>query len=692
MALHIKVRRTRPRVYLSEETIPRLLERTEGTHVDEWSQLAVWARGIAKSPPEHRLSEVRLPERARRAAFLYALRHDERDAELALEFAPLLARLVPAPSVVEAMAQIYDSLWAVLPEATRNGLAARLEEGARKLLDERITPAAILDDARTEAVAPVLAAGLALYGDRPGASSLIGSAVHAARDLMGTLQYFLEEDGGFPLGWEASLVHAGAFPKLALLAESGLGQPRADEVPWLAKYAEFLEAGARSGGAAGPAWPEGGTTGRRLVDLWRILAFAGGKSASPAGVRLLAGVELKGHQDDKILYEQRMPREAGAAAAAGTSAEESAAALASATLYRRAGVTVFRGEAGSGVEVVIRCTPAALGGRSMAGAVSASAGGELILGAPGRPSLLSVTCAGPEPERPFPRTRRELNLPENRLSEVLAFEGAVGDAFDWMQADLTPAYAPAAARVLRTVVFLRGGAPGGATLVLADEVDLAGEGAEAAEVHHFTSQPDPDADIDVIEVEGGENANARIRIATLLPPEAQEWVDEPLWREGDSGPPGSATPDAARSAWRVRVAPETSGRNVRFLQVIDFPPGGAAGNAGKDAAASDIARSAFVEGAWGAEVAGRLVILCDETTRHVEGVTVGATRGIAAVGLAPGACVTIEVAGAGRTESVATDFGAAWIGVEVPRETGFVMEIAPPDRPPSGRSREDSGA
>jgi len=284
MALHIKVRRTRPRVYLSEETIPRLLERAETTHVDEWSQLAVWARGIAKSPSEHRLSEVRLPERARRAAFLYALRHDERDAELALEFAPLLARLVPVPSVVEAIAQVYDSLWAVLPEATRNDLAARLEEGARTLLDERVAPAAILDEARTESVAPVLAAGLALYGDRPGANSLIGGAVHAARDLMGTLQYFLEEDGGFPLGWEASLVHAGAFPKLALLAESGLGQPRPDEVPWLAKYAEFLEAGARAGGAEGPAWPEGGTTGRRLVDLWRILAFAGHAGGGGRGI------------------------------------------------------------------------------------------------------------------------------------------------------------------------------------------------------------------------------------------------------------------------------------------------------------------------------------------------------------------------------------------------------------------------
>jgi hypothetical protein len=682
MALHIKVRRTRPRVYLSEETIPRLLERAETTHVDEWSQLAVWARGIAKSPPEHRLSEVRLPERARRAAFLYALRHDERDAELALEFAPLLARLVPAPSVVEAMAQLYDSLWAVLPEATRNDLAARLEECARTLLDERVTPAAILDEARTESVAPVLAAGLALYGDRPGAGSLIGGAVHAARDLMGTLQYYLEEDGGFPLGWEASLVHAGAFPKLALLAESGLGQPRPDEVPWLAKYAEFLEAGAREGGTAGPAWPEGGTTGRRLVDLWRILAFAGGKSTSPAAARLLAGMELKGHQDDKILYEGRAPAEGEASVETTT---------APATFYRRAGLAVFR-EDTCRVEIVVRCSPAALGSRSRAGAVWASVAGELVLGAPGRPSMLSVSGSGPAPERPFPRTRRELNLPENRLSEVLAFEGAVGGAFDWIQADLTPAYAPAAARVLRTVVFLRGDAPGLPVLILADEVDLAGEGAEAAEVHHFTSQPDPDAELDVIEIERGENGDARVRIATLLPPESQEWVDEPLWREEQGVPPGSATPDAARSAWRVRIAPSTSGRNVRFLQAIDFPPGGAEGNAGEDAVESDNARSAFVEGAWGAEAGGRLVLLCDETTRRVEGVTAGAAKGVAAVGLAPGARVTLEVAGAGRTDSVATDFGAAWIDAEVPRETGFVMEIAPPDRPPSGRSREGSDA
>ncbi|MHC5058969.1 MAG: hypothetical protein ACYTKD_30300, partial [Planctomycetota bacterium] len=222
MALHIKVRRTRPRVYLSEETIPALIARTEATHVDEWSQLAVWARGIAKSPPEHRLSGDRLPERARRAAFLYALRRDEKDADLALDIAPRLAELAPSPAVVEALAQLYDSLWPVLPDDVRDGLAARLEDCARALHDDRVHGAAILDEARTESVASVFAAGLALYGDRPGANALIGGAVHAARDLMGTLQYFLEEDGGFPLGWAGSLVHAGAFPKLALLAESGL--------------------------------------------------------------------------------------------------------------------------------------------------------------------------------------------------------------------------------------------------------------------------------------------------------------------------------------------------------------------------------------------------------------------------------------------------------------------------------------
>jgi hypothetical protein len=62
------------------------------------------------------------------------------------------------------------------------------------------------------------------------------------------------------------------------------------------------------------------------------------------------------------------------------------------------------------------------------------------------------------------------------------------------------------------------------------------------------------------------------------------------------------------------------------------------------------------------------------------------------VGLAPGARVTLEVAGAGRTDCVATDFGAAWIEMDIPRETGFVLEVEPPDRPPSGRSGEESGA
>ncbi|MHC5057401.1 MAG: hypothetical protein ACYTKD_22230, partial [Planctomycetota bacterium] len=506
----------------------------------------------------------------------------------------------------------------------------------------------------------------------------------------GTLQYFLEEDGGFPLGWAGSLVHAGAFPKLALLAESGLGQRLPDDIPWLAKYAEFLEAGARAGGAAGPSWPEGGTTGRRLVDLWRILVFAAARTGSAAAARLLARVELQGHQDDRMLYEERpLP-----SPAAGADAPPPARARA--TFYRRAGVALLRGDGGAGeVEAVMRCPPAALDGTAEAGGLSMALGGELVLGAPGRRSSLSVTGAGPAPERPFPRARRELNLPEYRLSEVLAFEGAVGDAFDWIQADLTPAYAPAAARALRTVVFLRGDAPGEPVLVLADEVALEGRGAEAAEVHHFTSQPD--ADPDLIEVAHVENGDASIRGSVILPPEAQAWVDEPLWRADDPGDAGAsrpATPDPARSAWRVRIAPSTPGRDVRFLQVFVVPMQGATGSAGEGegAAAEADARAVLLEGAWGAEAAGRLVLLCDETTRRVEGVTSGAVRGVAAVGLAPGARVTLEVAGAGRTDCVATDFGAAWLDTAIPRETGFVMEAEPPDRPPSGRSREEADA
>ncbi len=249
MALHIKVRRTRPRVYLSEYNLADIRRRVETTHIEEWSQLVVWSRGIARTPPEYRLRDERLGERARRLAFMHAVRPEERLVEMALEMVPALVKLtgrLPAsPTGIEALSLLYDSFHAKLPDALAVEGAEALARGAEDIFRERIKGRPVLDETRSQAVAPLLTAGLSLYVEHPAASlevsrRIIGQAVHASRDLVGTLQYFLEKDGGFPLGWAEGLTHLGQVPKLAMLAESGLDQAWPRDVPWLARYAERL--------------------------------------------------------------------------------------------------------------------------------------------------------------------------------------------------------------------------------------------------------------------------------------------------------------------------------------------------------------------------------------------------------------------------------------------------------------------
>ena len=60
MALHVRIRKTRPRVCVSEDSLPAIHTKIETTHLEEWSQLVVWSRGIAKTPVEYRLRPARL--------------------------------------------------------------------------------------------------------------------------------------------------------------------------------------------------------------------------------------------------------------------------------------------------------------------------------------------------------------------------------------------------------------------------------------------------------------------------------------------------------------------------------------------------------------------------------------------------------------------------------------------------------
>ena len=698
MALRVKVRRTRPRVYLSDDLLPEIRRRTETTHVDEWSELVVWSRGIAHTPEEHRLRPKRLADRAGRLAFLYAVRRDERDVPYALELAPRLAALPPSPEAVEAMARLYDSFRAVLPEKHERALAEAILAGAGRLYEERIRGAAVLAEARSEAIAPVLAAGIALYGEESALRNLLGAAVHAARDLTGTLQFFLEEDGGFPLGWAESLVHLGQMPKLALLAETGLGQAWPKDVPWLARYAEFLEAGIRPGArrSAGgsqsrsdPRWLDGGRARGRLGDLRRVLAYVASESANPAALRLLAGLRVPGRQDEKILYERRPLAECA----------EDAGRPAPALFYRRAALAVFRGAAVSadgrksvpqrsalddGIECVVRCAGGGLAGgdERHAGSFSVACGVELVPGGASVANAIVATPAGEGPAsqgapapRSFPRTRREINAPEFRPCEVIAFESAVGGGgdsvrggFDYLVADLGRAHAPAALSATRTFVFLRGEAFGRPVLVVSDAVVLATPGAQTASVVHFAGRIEvSEARADLV------REGVRLSDRVILPAHPRLWLDEPLGGETPPVPPDrQAGAGACERPFRLRIAPGESRQAVRFCQAFFVSPS----DAPDEAACGELA----AEGAVVLDIAGTALVLGVRDAARVECVSSGGLRGVAAIGLLPAAKLMLEVAGEPPVETATTDLGAAYVDAPIPAATGFVVSCERTER------------
>lgn len=708
MALRLKVRRTRPRVYLSEDFIPELRRRTETTHSDEWAGLLIWARGIASGPREELTRPGRLPARARRLSLLYWLRQGRGEAvgrdfdsvSLALEIAPALANLKPTPVVVEALAQLYDSFRAVLPVKLARSLSKTLIRGAEELAEGAVRGAGVLDSARSEALPACLAAGLALYGEVEEAQELIGLAIHTARDLMGTLQFFMEEDGGFPLGWAGSIPHMGQVPKLFLLSRAGFGQemPR-DWGPWLSRYAEFLAAGLRRGlGPPGPpelerrraagggspaaagqdfSFPDGGfpvprggrgggsstvpvsasATHRlaRSADLWRALAFVAGATGSTVAQGLLSRMRPPGLQEEKLLFESRpLPGLNGDA-----KRSLPCPRFPLACFYRRAGIALLKGDPSGRRHIVIYCTPM----RLTRGKTAGRPPGAVSLLSPSQ--VLEAALQGPS-DRPgrtaFARTRREVNLPEFRRAEVVAYETLRGpdDAVcEWLEADLSPSFAGGVETALRTFVHLRG-LPGWPhpVLVVRDRLLFA---EEAEPVLVFKSRARPEVSPGLLRFfalpsEGGGAAGALV--ANLLPDRPRVWVEE-VTRE-----PGT---------WRVRVAPEGPAKAVEFCQVF-VPLGEEAADGAPEDRGPAIGLSP-AEGALSLELAGRGLLFFgpEAPGARAELVARSSLNGILALGLRPGAPARLEVAGCEPVEKETTPFGAVFFDTEVAAGTGLVV-------------------
>ena len=707
MALRIKVRRTRPRVYLSEFNLADVRRRIETTHIEEWSQLVVWSRGIAKTPLEYRLLDERLSERARRLSFMYAVRPDERLVEMALDIAPALVRLAPSPAGLEALAQLHDSVRGVLPVPLAAQIVRAIARGAEDIFRERVKARPVLSEARSRAIAPLLAAGLSLYLEHPDAQEIIGGAVHASRDLLGTLQYYLEKDGGFPLGWAEGLAHLGQVPKLALLAETGLGQTWPRDVPWLARYTEFLEDGMQSPEEEarkrtdGPYWPGGSETGPRRAELWRILAMVASESGAPSALRLLGKVRFPGHQDERILYEKRplpeLPEGAGAQEKAGRRGTR---------LYRRAGLALFRGgrddeAAVRQAEAVVRCPGALVAGgeRLQAGSFSISCGAELVSGSSHMPSGLVVGGeageAGSETAA-FPRTRHEIGESQYRTSSVIAFEsdagakaeGGRGSAplavrpeggrghFDWLRVDVTLAYREDVASAVRTFVMMRG--PPGSIFVVVDDVHLRREDDNAVSVVSFAAKPEIEGNVVTLERDG-----VTLRDFVLEPDPARMSLEETPAPAGGSG---------VEPAWRLRVASDVSGPHVCICQVFVVESGPQADRLDSDGAdGADDLRPACIrlpaEDGLAIDAAGRVLIVCcasvprrsdkalDPAGPRVECVTEGAVDGVTAVGIAPSGMARLQVAGEEPVESEATDGGSVHFDVRIPAGTGFALSV-----------------
>jgi hypothetical protein len=667
VALHVRIRKTRPRVCVSEDSLPEIKRRIETTHVEEWSQLVVWSRGIAKTPAEYRLRPERLGERGKRLAFMYAIRHDPKDLEFALEIVPRMIEAKPTPLKIEDLAQLYDSLCAVLPGKLAGSMREAIAAGARKLFDANVKGAPVLAPGRSESVTAVFAAGISLFGDSDHAQALLGEAVHASRDLTGTLMYFLEEDGGVPLGWSESFVHLGQLPKLALLAESGLGQSWPREAPWLERYVEFLEAGMRRHDAAlkeGPYWAGGGCTERRL-DLWRILATVAAYTGNPSARRLLAAIPLRGCQDEKVLYDVR-----DRVATGEESKDREQCGRKKMVFFRRAGLALFKdGPEDMPTEIVVRCPHAVFAdkARNVAGRFSVAGEADFVVTRDLTQGAFAIggsaEDADAEDAPTYPRTRREINQAEHRRAEVLVCE-SLDDVCDWMMVDLSRGHQREAESVMRTFVFLRAmsGWPHPVLLVY-DEVRLKTPGNDAATVLHFAGKPEVSEDAVCCDA-----PSSRLWSQVLLPSPSQLWLDELL------GPKNGQ--DGSSSLWRLRIGSKDAGAKNVFCQAF------MAGPPGSSAPPCSMLLSS---GPPVAQVAGRVVVFGQEDTTEIEGITAGEVRQLFVVGVAPSVDARLETAGDGTTEAAATDMGGIYFDVRIPHGTGWRVSLRPPVGTDSGK-------
>ncbi len=150
--------KSRPRVLFDSSLLGAIRKAAEGT--DGLSRLIVWERAFRHYPPAEKFRIEKLPERARRLAFLHALRG--LDAARALELAQAMLRATPTsfPGKVawtESLAQVYDWCFGAAGGVEAE-LGAKLEACA-----SMVSPSTAAEAAH--AAAALLAAGAALEGD-----------------------------------------------------------------------------------------------------------------------------------------------------------------------------------------------------------------------------------------------------------------------------------------------------------------------------------------------------------------------------------------------------------------------------------------------------------------------------------------------------------------------------------------------
>jgi len=147
--------KSHPRVLFDTALLDAIRDRAEGA--EELSRLVVWERAFRHYPLEEMLRLEKLPERARRLAFLHALRGTR--AERALELARMMLRSVPVTfrgtvAWVESLAQVYDWCFEELGNLGEE-IGAKVREWSVK-----VEPASPAEDA--SAAPALLAAGAAL--------------------------------------------------------------------------------------------------------------------------------------------------------------------------------------------------------------------------------------------------------------------------------------------------------------------------------------------------------------------------------------------------------------------------------------------------------------------------------------------------------------------------------------------------